>query len=269
MRSLFLVVLLVLGGCSDSTDFVTSAGQLSFADDVGQLSADYDAALDGNNEHQIKAVEERYQSSLKKSDYVADNWLARVDYVGDDFTIETQVMPYSFQLMLFSPDAVEMAKQLSKGDLISFSGSLGGERSITVTGGIGQPEFKFFPTMIKKQGGVEVLQDVAAHTGALVNAKKQDDAVCEKEVACIGHRYVDAVILGCLPLVEKKSIYSVDWKNPLLNPMFSRIADEGGKLLYSGDSVTFGTKAGAAVNMVYTCSFHPETKAVELVRLAE
>lgn len=155
MLPALLTAILIAAGCDSSNNPKQSAvpdTQSIYSEQVQQQKELLDQAKKTNNELIEKKAEETAKSFLKNNQATADNWKATVDKIrdsGDSTEIISQHKTHTYTMRIADPALKDWASTLKNGDQIIFSGNLGNERSVTIEGGLRNPEFTFFPASIR------------------------------------------------------------------------------------------------------------------------
>jgi hypothetical protein len=104
------------------------------------------------NEANVKKAESDALAFLRKTEHRADAWRATIDEISmrnEEIWIEAQQGRQKFRMRIIDPTVKGWANSRSRGEKIEFSGILGSERSFTLSGGLDEPEFTFFPDRIR------------------------------------------------------------------------------------------------------------------------
>lgn len=149
-----LIAILITTGCDSGTKELSSDSQRIYSDQVDNQQQLLDQAKKTKNELAIKKAEEAATDFLKGKTTTADNWKATVEEVRSmEITTDIigQYKTQTYTMRLADPKLKAWAATLKSGDNLIFSGSLGKERSITIEGGLRNPEFTFFPVSIRTE----------------------------------------------------------------------------------------------------------------------
>lgn len=148
-----------------------------------------------NNDLTEKKAEETAKAFLKETVVTADNWKATVDKIRDGRNstyLVSQYKTHTYTMRIADPVIKDWVSTLKTGDEIIFSGELGKERSVTVEGGLRNPEFTFFPAKIRlasdSSDRTQSSESIAAALKADEEEEKRDrllsaiDTLCEEAV---------------------------------------------------------------------------------------
>ena len=94
-------------------------------------------------------------------------------------------------------------------------------------------------------------------------AAEQAETDCRQSLQCWGDRHAIAASVRCDDQIERLAQYSAEWTDGILEPKFShfRWSPLGtGIVVYIGDKVRFQNGFGAWQNMIYECTYNPETE---------
>lgn len=193
MKKVIVVLnLLILIGCSGSD---VPSSQTEFARLILAFEDRYKAADRSGNEVQKSAVEAEIIQFLRETPHRADDWRATVKSISDGDGHRMVVAKHrdmEFTLKLIDEKAKLWGAGLERGAEIEFSGQLGRENSITIYGGLAEPEFAFFPEQVRVVGGAAVVQAKSLIEAALAaKAQISADISIQSEVTVGCH---DAVI---------------------------------------------------------------------------
>lgn len=126
-----------------------------FNDQVEALQNEYEEALDSENSIFVEKIEAKAKQILRKN-WLFKDWSAEIlsisngsvnNAIEKSYTIIAENNSTTFHLNVnnsFKPQIENM----KKGDKITFSGQAAKEESITISGAIDNPEFKFYPTKL-------------------------------------------------------------------------------------------------------------------------
>lgn len=149
-----------------SGDPTPPAAQIAFADAIAAARESVEQAEKTRNDAMIAEAEKKARGALKNPDVVADGWFATVDEVlqrEDGIRVNSSYGSQEYHLDIVGPEMRAFALTLKQGDLIDFSGKLGREHSLTLSGGLSNPEFTLYPTHLRKRGAQAYLtQDFAS-----------------------------------------------------------------------------------------------------------
>lgn len=126
--------------------------QVSFSARVADLRTAVERADDSGNALSVNKAEAAAITFLRETEHQADKWLASVDSVeshGDETWIKAEQGELKFCLRIADPKLKAWAESRVRGDEIEFDGNLGRERSLTLSGGLDEPEFTFWPRRIR------------------------------------------------------------------------------------------------------------------------
>lgn len=105
-------------------------------------------------------------------------------------------------------------------------------------------------------GAVVACSDSDKEKQAAADARAAQDAVCLKDLQCIGEKAVIAAGIKCPREIEKLAKRQVQWTDGTLEPKFSRYGwkdKAAGVVTLYGDRVQFQNGFGAFVNVIYSC----------------
>lgn len=128
---------------------------------LSELAAKNHTALEAaqNTENEIAKKEAERQAlavaekDLKGRTFIADNWVAKVKNVREINKYPEVIAEFENQTYTLRIPEKTMKSWVSTliiGETIIFSGNLGTERSVSTSGAARNPEFKFFPTSVKR-----------------------------------------------------------------------------------------------------------------------
>lgn len=152
-RNLFITIALsaFLYGCGDSS--YEPPSQKAFYDNIESLQDEWDKAESTNNKILIGEVEKKIKSFLKDTKHQASKWVGTVDEVrlakNEYVKLYLEHRNQEYKLIIIDPAAKAIASRLKSGDIIIFNGDLGREMSVTIEGGLDNPEFSFPPLSFK------------------------------------------------------------------------------------------------------------------------
>ncbi|MFA3130309.1 MULTISPECIES: hypothetical protein [Acinetobacter calcoaceticus/baumannii complex] len=144
-----LLLCFLLTACGNSTS--EPKDQQEFKNLVSSLSDEYKEVKDSKNDLEVKDFEKKFNKELKETNRSVSSWIGNFDSSSVDdegVTIDLTNGDQTYHLILVDPKAIEYSKNFKKDDKILFSGNLGKESSITMTGALREPEFIFYPTKI-------------------------------------------------------------------------------------------------------------------------
>lgn len=155
--SLLLLVLgITLSGCNQTQ---LPESQQAFNQSIEKIRKNYNEAVASKNDFPRQNAEAEFVAYLRESSHVSENWAAEVATIAassrlfdDPVSIIAEQDTQIYHLLISDSDAVNWAKNLKKGDRVVFSGTLGKEQSLTISGGISAPEFRFYPNMVGSEG---------------------------------------------------------------------------------------------------------------------
>ena len=156
--ALLLVLIIISAVFSPSK---APQSQVVFTEQLNKLRRLMKVEEDGSNGSRINTVKEYVEIFINEPRDV-ELWYAKVESVNEYEGIVYIKAQYKegqhdsyidyaqiFTLQIFDSQSKKIVANLRKGDDIFFSGQLGNERSITFSGGLEQPEYRFPPTEIK------------------------------------------------------------------------------------------------------------------------
>lgn len=150
-----IVVVWLLVSCSDNSPAPSvPQTKLAFNESVQQLRERHSEAEKASNGVMEKTAEAAALTFLRKTPHRADGWVATVDSVsaeGEETVVTAKQDETTFHLVLFQPSGISAAASLARGDRVDFSGDLGEEQSLTTSGALREPEFRFYPESLTKQ----------------------------------------------------------------------------------------------------------------------
>ncbi|EGU0147664.1 hypothetical protein JFQ72_001824 [Vibrio parahaemolyticus] len=176
--SFALGLIVILAGCGG--DFSVPDSQQNFTDKVSQLESKLDKARSDKNQIVTKEVEEEIKDFLKNTDRDASMWFGNVRSVGEQKEYKTISLRYKtqdYELIILDPKLSSALREIKRDDGLYFSGSLGKEKSLTLSGGITNPEFRLVPRSIKlSTDSPELIQDkdIVSDYNAKINQEIQN-----------------------------------------------------------------------------------------------
>lgn len=172
-----IVAILSVTGCDTPTTTGPNEppGQTQFIQQIEALAEKYDQAKDSGNDLVVQEVENEIEKKLRETNRRAKGWVGTVEEVsayGENVTVTLINESQSYHLEFLDPKLKELAKALTKGKTIFFSGNLGKEVSFTLSGAVTEPEFRFPPSSIRRTDDDAYTQQ----DPALIKAEKAEDA---------------------------------------------------------------------------------------------
>jgi hypothetical protein len=186
-RYLFAAFMLGLFACSGNNE---PAGQAEFSRALAEVRQHYDAASDSGNDVKKQEAEHQAEVFLRKTLQRADDWVGVVESVSAHpaMSVTLTHRDHEYRLVMVDPRAIQYAATLNAGDGVVFSGDMGVERSMTIRGGLREPEFEFAPERLRRQQETAfIVQD----------AKLMAQYVADQQQALIDGLIRDAVVTAC------------------------------------------------------------------------
>lgn len=161
--------------------------QAAISQRTAAFAAQIKQARDSNNDIAVKESEKAAKEYLSSINASANGWQAVVEKVTEQqdgaVVIYAKSITQEYALQLVDPRAKTWAAAVGAGTQILFSGQVGPERSITLDGGLSNPEFRLYPTAIRrakeKTETVQAQEHIDAHLskirqGALEQRAKEN-----------------------------------------------------------------------------------------------
>lgn len=186
-RFLVLLVAFFIASCGEQQSLEPQA-QKEFKQLVSSLSEKYEEVERSGNALAEDEFDKRFEKELKKTNRRATSWVGTfVSSSGDNdqLIIDLENDNQTYHLVLVDPKVIGFTKSLKNGDALLFTGDLGSEVSLTVSGALDEPEFRFYPFKIKRPEDNDWMsQDKETVDRILAEEKASNaDAYIEVEVA--------------------------------------------------------------------------------------
>ncbi|PMM32477.1 hypothetical protein [Vibrio lentus] len=195
MRKVLLSVIMGLSlvGCGNSDE---PKQQKDFYQKIEQLEKELAIAKDSSNTLIIDKKEKEIKRFLKNNQQQAQDWIGEVSHVRRDdqgrLRIKLENRNQEYTLNIIDLKAIEYASNFKAGDEVVFTGKLGAERSITISGALDNPEFKLIPESFRLKLDKEsiVQNDDVIREQILLDKKERLESRIQTEVAMACKREV-------------------------------------------------------------------------------
>lgn len=171
-----------------------------------------------NNAILLKEAENKVKETIKSQNFPVNQWYGEVQSItqkGDAVVVLAAFENQEYTLVIIDSDAKSAATTLKKGDDIYFSGNMGRERSITLSGTLSNPEFSFMPKSIK------VANNSYSQSPELIQAKLNQARESLKQ-----KNFRRQVIMACQKRIRE--LYSLSYRDSFsaMNMQAKKIADD-------------------------------------------
>ncbi|MFL0980262.1 hypothetical protein [Vibrio parahaemolyticus] len=141
-----LALLMTMHGCSEVE---IPESQVEFSNKIEALRKALDKAESDNNVFDMQNTKAEISDFIKSPKVTANLWYGKVHSVsqfGEAVNIDVRFKTQEYTLLIVDEKLKNTIAGLRRDDDIYFSGKLGKEMSLTISGAITNPEFRFPPT---------------------------------------------------------------------------------------------------------------------------